>query len=276
MAEQAVRCCADEPGASVASPPPPLSPPLLPSPPASPPSCAPDGYYTGSAAVLIDFSRGAVAYSNLGGSGVLVDLGFVESSPFLSGEAADGAPPQGIYYSGVGTEVVVDGSGERSFVAFDLYVRNASEYAPADASSSGTWSDAGEFGSLNLAEGQLASFEVILVQPSSGARYAPSQPFTVYLLDVDTAADGGSAESVAVCGLSASSTSDGAKTSTCTLLLAHIVAAALSPDWSALTTDAIRCSSCCVVLCTYMDAVEIRARMCSAEADAERVRAGWS
>ena len=58
-------------------------------------------------------------YSNLGGYGGFVDVAFVAASPFFAGgggEAGDGTPPQGIYYSGVGTEVVEDGSGGRSFI----------------------------------------------------------------------------------------------------------------------------------------------------------------
>eukprot|EP00965_Chrysotila_dentata_P089341 2950294-Pleurochrysis_carterae.AAC.1 len=139
----------------------------------------------------------------MGGLGPSVDGAFLEQNVFaLSDNIDHHDPPHGIYYSGVGMELIYN--IQTSTVTekhFDLYVVNTTRYIPHQVLRNGLRDGTGDFAVVNLADGQSCSFNYSFVQPASGELYTLSQNYTVWFVDLDVGQDGFLSESVRVCGV---------------------------------------------------------------------------
>eukprot|EP00965_Chrysotila_dentata_P258904 6213384-Pleurochrysis_carterae.AAC.1 len=179
--------------------------------PALPPSpaCPPTGFYNGSVRVFIDFEGSDVPYNNLGDSGgPLVNLTFVQESAFFQNGGDPAFPPQGIYFSKIGKEVVYDEEiTDGVDILFDMYVVNRTRYVPNIVIRNGERGTTGDFGALNLADGQSFDFDFLFVRSSDGTPYTIGQPYSIYFFDFDHGEDGQLLESLSACGLSGYRTS---------------------------------------------------------------------
>eukprot|EP00965_Chrysotila_dentata_P116260 3843604-Pleurochrysis_carterae.AAC.1 len=197
----------------------PLSSPGPPPPsPANPPACPPGGVYNGSVRVFIDFGKSEILYSNLGGYGPNASQSFLTTAALFNPPGADPdastVSTQGIYYAGIGVEVVDevlgDGKVASRNVNFDMYVYNTTAYFPnpnTAVQSIGKSAGSGDLGAINLADNQECDFDFMFVDSETGSLLALSQPFSFVFLDFDAGIGGKPQEYLQVCGIESYDTS---------------------------------------------------------------------
>eukprot|EP00965_Chrysotila_dentata_P075951 2509581-Pleurochrysis_carterae.AAC.1 len=80
---------------------------------------------------------------------------------------------QGIYFKGIGQELVrnhIDGDAE-VVSRFDLFVSNLSFYRPKDVGNNGKRGELGDFGTINLADGESCNFEFAFINSETGMHF---------------------------------------------------------------------------------------------------------